>query len=262
MSEETLTLEIEGDELATITLSRPSKRNALSPEMIDGLLSCFEEVERRRVRVVILTGSGKAFCAGMDLDALAALASKSPEQHLLDSRHMAKMFRALYALPMPTIAAVNGAAMAGGTGLATLCDLTLAVPGAKFGYTEVKIGFIPAIVSVFLRRQIGDKRARDLLLTGRVFDAAEAHALGLVTEIVSSENLLARAQEIAKTLIAASPTSLRRTKKLLGAFSEAELDRELELAVQANAAIRSTFNFKEGLASFLEKRSPNWRDEN
>jgi methylglutaconyl-CoA hydratase len=126
----------------------------------------------------------------------------------------------------------------------------------------VKIGFIPAIVSVFLRRQIGDKRARDLLFTGRIFDTAEAHALGLVTEIVSAENLLARAQEIAKTLIAASPTSLRRTKQLLGSFSEAELDRELELAVQANAAIRSTFNFKEGLASFLEKRSPNWRDEN
>jgi methylglutaconyl-CoA hydratase len=262
MSEETLTLEIEGDELATITLSRPSKRNALSPEMIDGLLSCFEEVERRRVRVVILTGSGKAFCAGMDLDALAALASKSPEQHLLDSRHMAKMFRALYALPMPTIAAVNGAAMAGGTGLATLCDFTLAVPEAKFGYTEVKIGFIPAIVSVFLRRQIGDKRARDLVLTGRIFDAAEALALGLVTEIVAAENLLTRAQEIARTLMAASPTSLRRTKQLLCAFSEAELDRDLELAVQANAAIRSTFNFKEGLASFLEKRSPNWRDEN
>lgn len=261
MAEETLTLEIESDELATITFARPSKRNALSPEMIDALHSCFEELVNRRVRAAILTGTGKAFCAGMDLDALAALAGKSPEQHLLDSRHMAKMFRALYSLPMPTIAAVNGAAIAGGTGLATLCDFTLAVPEAKFGYTEVKIGFIPAIVSVFLRRQVGDKRARDLLLTGRIFDAAEAHTLGLVTEIVAPENLMARAREIAKSLIAVSPTSLRRTKQLLRSFSDAELDRELELAVQANAAIRSTFNFQEGLASFLEKRSPKWREE-
>jgi methylglutaconyl-CoA hydratase len=260
MPRETIRLEFEG-EIATIVLNRPEKRNAISPELIDDLLAALAELETSAARVVILTGAGKAFCAGMDLDALAALAANSPDQNLEDSRRMAQMFRAVYAFPRPTIAAVNGAAIAGGTGLATLCDFTLAVPEAKFGYTEAKIGFIPAIVSIFLRRQIGEKRARGLLLTGRLFDAAEAHALGLVTEIVPAEKLLPRAHELAQTLIAASPTSLTRTKKLLQSSSESELARELELAVQANAAIRATDNFKEGLAAFLEKRPPKWKRE-
>ena len=146
---------------------------------------------------MILTGAGKAFCSGMDLEALQAIAGQSPEQNLEDSREMARMFHRLYGFPKPLITAVNGAAIAGGCGIATLSDFTLAVPEAKFGYTEVSIGFIPALVSVLLRRQIGEKRARELLLTGRIIDAAEAFRLGLVTEIVPAENLLPRAREVA-----------------------------------------------------------------
>jgi methylglutaconyl-CoA hydratase len=142
-----------------------------------------------------------------------------------------------------------------------MCDFTLAVPDAKFGYTEVRIGFIPALVSVFLRRQIGDKRARDLLLTGRLFDAAEAHQLGMVSEIVPPEKLLDRARELASTLLANSPTSLARTKALLADSARADLDREIDLAIAANAAIRSTPDFREGLASFLDKRPPHWKGE-
>ncbi len=127
-------------------------------------------------QVVILTGAGKAFCAGMDLEELKTLLGKSHEENVNDSARMAQMFRRLYEFPKPTIAAVNGAAIAGGTGLATMCDFTLAVPEAKFGYTEVRIGFVPAIVSSILVWQVGHKIARDLLLTGRIFDAAEAHA--------------------------------------------------------------------------------------
>ncbi|MBI3485183.1 MAG: enoyl-CoA hydratase/isomerase family protein, partial [Acidobacteria bacterium] len=209
-------------------------------------------------RVAIVTGAGKAFCAGMDLEALAALAGFSHEQNLEDSRRMARLFRRLYFFPKPLIAAVNGAAIAGGTGIATMCDFTLAVPEAKFGYSEVKIGFIPALVSVFLRRQIGEKRARDLLLTGRIFDATEAHAFGLVNQVIPADILLPRACELATSLLSASPTSLVRTKLLLRRCDEMEIDREIGLAVQENAAIRSTADFKEGLAAFLEKRPPNW----
>jgi methylglutaconyl-CoA hydratase len=253
----TLTLEFDAA-IATITLSCAEKRNAISPLMIDELLAALDEIEAGAVRVAIITGAGKAFCAGMDLEALSAMAAFSNKQHLEDSRRMARLFRRLYFFPKPLIAAVNGAAIAGGTGIATMCDFTLAVPDAKFGYTEVKIGFIPALVSVFLRRQIGEKRARDLLLTGRIFDAAEAHMLGLVNEVVPAEKLMARAKELADSLVAASPTSLIRTKLLLRRCMEVEIDREIELAMQENAAIRSTTDFREGLAAFLEKRPPKW----
>jgi methylglutaconyl-CoA hydratase len=194
----------------------------------------------------------------MDLDNLKALAGRPPEQNLADSRKMASLFRSLYDFPKPTIAAVNGPAIAGGTGLATLCDFTLAVPEAKFGYTEVRIGFVPAIVSTFLLRQVGEKIARDLLLTGRIFDAAEALRIGLIGEIVPAEKLLDRARELAAQLMENSPASLAYTKGLLSDHARAELDSQIEAAIQENAGIRATADFREGIASFLEKRKPKW----
>ncbi len=171
---------------------------------------------------------------------------------------MASLFRTLYDFPKPTIAAVNGPAIAGGTGLATLCDFTLAVPEAKFGYTEVRIGFVPAIVSSFLIANIGEKRARDLLLTGRIFSAEEALKLGLVNEIVAPEQLMARAQELASQLLENSPASLQATKKLLSSYTREQLDRQVKQAIQSNAGIRQTADFKEGITAFLEKRKPTW----
>ncbi|MGH9690028.1 MAG: enoyl-CoA hydratase/isomerase family protein [Candidatus Acidiferrales bacterium] len=246
------------DLVAIITLNRPVKRNAISAQMIDELLAVFAELEASPARVVILTGAGKAFCSGMDIDALRSLSSQSFDQNLEDSRQLAKLFLRIHGFPKPMIAAVNGPAIAGGCGIATLADFTLAAPEAKFGYTEVKIGFLPAIVSVFLRRQIGEKRAGDLLLSGRIFDAAEAYRMGLVTEIVPAGSLVARAQALAGALLASSPQSLARTKRLLLAFDEAALNNEIELAVRENAGIRSTGDFREGLSAFLEKREPNW----
>src|SRR5215472_5907419 len=188
----TLLLEFTG-EIAKITLNRPEKRNAINTCMIAELQTALDEIEKSHSRVVIVTGAGKAFCAGMDLEMLAAIAQQSPAENQEDSRRIAKMLRRIWSFTRPMIAAVNGPAFAGGCGIATLCDFTLASPEAQFGYTEVKIGFLPAIVSVFLTRQIGEKRARDLLLTGRILEAAEAKEFGLVNEIVPAENLLARA---------------------------------------------------------------------
>ena len=247
--------------IATITLNRPEKRNAISAQMINDLLDALGAVEKSAARVAILTGAGKAFCSGMDLEMLSTIARQSPEEHLEDSRRMAQMFRRIWSFPKPLIAAVNGAAIAGGCGIATLCDFTLAVPEAKFGYTEVKIGFLPAIVSVFLTRQIGEKHARDLLLTGRIVEADEARELGLVTEIVSQERLMPVAIELAETLLAASPTSIARAKRLLIDAAAASVDVDLERAIVENARIRSTPDFREGLASFLEKRKAQWHGE-
>ncbi len=256
----TLLLEITGT-LATITLNRPEKRNAISTQMMAELQTALDEIERSHTRVAIMTGAGKAFCAGMDLDLLSAIAKQSPAENQEDSRRIAKMFRRIWSFPRPLIAAVNGAAYAGGCAVATLCDFTIAAPEAKFGYTEVKIGFLPAIVSVFLTRQIGDKRARDLLLTGRIIEAAEAKEFGLVSEVVPADRLMERAHELAETLIAASPSSLARSKRLLVSSAAAGVDHDLERAILENARIRCTPDFQEGLASFLEKRKPVWQGE-
>ena len=256
------TLKFEREEaIARITLARPEKRNAISRAMIEELLRAFDEAEQSGARVVVLTGEGKAFCAGMDLEGLQGIAQQSEAENVKDSRRMARLFRRVYTFPRPVIAAVNGAAIAGGCGIATLADFTLAVPEAKFGYTEVKIGFLPALVSVFLRRQIGEKHARELLLTGKIVDAAEAYRLGLVNEIVPGEGLAGRAEELAASLLAVSPASVMKTKELLAASDAEALDAELELAVQANAEIRATSDFREGVASFLEKREPKWGSE-
>jgi len=247
--------------VATITLSRPDKRNAISFDLIGDLLAALDEVAKSSARVLILTGAGTAFCSGMDLENLKTLIGRTPEQSLQDTQTMARLFRTLYEFPKPTIAAVNGAAIAGGAGLATLCDFTLAVPEAKFGYTEVRIGFVPAIVSTFLLRQVGEKIARDLLLTGRLFDAEEAHHWGLVNEVVPLDDLMTRARALAARVMENSPAALCYTKRLLSDAARAELDPQIEIAVRENAAIRSTADFREGISSFLEKRKPKWSSQ-
>ncbi|HWW18562.1 MAG TPA: enoyl-CoA hydratase-related protein [Candidatus Saccharimonadales bacterium] len=256
----TLILEFSG-EIAKITLNRPDKRNSINAQMIAELQTSLDTIEKSHSRVVIITGAGKAFCAGMDLEMLATIGRQSPTENQDDSRRIAKMLRRIWSFPRPTIAAVNGAAYAGGCGIATLCDFTLAAPDAKFGYTEVKIGFLPAIVSVFLTRQIGDKRSRDLLLTGRIIEAAEAKEFGMVTEVVPGEHLMERAIALADDLIAASPSSLTRAKHLLTTAAAAGVDHDLERAILENARIRCTPDFKEGVASFLEKRKPVWNSK-
>jgi methylglutaconyl-CoA hydratase len=260
MPYESAKLEIE-DSVAILTLNRPEKRNAISHAMIAEILEALDEVEKCPARVLILTGAANAFCAGMDLQVLKDFRAQTDAEIVADARRIATLFRRLYTFPKPTIAAVNGPAIAGGCGLASLCDFTLAVPGAKFGYTEVRVGFIPALVSSYVIRQVGEKRARDLLLSGRIFGAAEAHAMGMVNELLEPDKLQPRARELARSLAEMSPVALAHTKRLLVKFSEEDFDRETELAVEASARVRKTADFREGLAAFLEKRKPQWRGE-
>jgi methylglutaconyl-CoA hydratase len=248
----------ESEGVRTITLNRPERRNAMTPQMQAELIEAMNEAAAGACRVVVLRGAGEAFCSGLDLSALQQMNLKSADEHGADAERIALLFRTLFELPKPTIAVVQGAAIAGGTGLATLCDFTFATAKAKFGYTEARIGFVPAIVSAYLALQIGDKRARDLLLTARLFDAAEAYWLGLVNEIVPPEALDERVQAMAKTLAANSPESLAATKRLMAAQNRPWLDAALTLAMEANARARSTADFREGIAAFLEKRKPAW----
>jgi methylglutaconyl-CoA hydratase len=243
-----LVLRSQNGGVRTLTLNRPERRNALTPAMQDELIAELVAAgDDPEVKVLILTGAGDGFCGGLDISALQGMLGKTAEELEEDSRRIARMFQALYNVPVPTIAAVNGHSVAGGAGFATICDFTLAVAGAKFGYTEVKIGFVPALVSAYLMIQVGEKRARELLLTGRLFTAEEAYRLGLVTEVVT--DLAASVEALCAVLLANSPASLRATKRL---------ERSLAESMLVNAAIRKTRDFGEGITAFLEKRKPHW----
>lgn len=248
----------------TILLNRPEKRNALTPQLIEDLTQALETAASHdHSCVVIITGAGSSFCAGLDLEHLRSLAltagqPTAVESYRADTERIATLLRTLYCLPKPTIAAVNGPAIAGGMGIATLCDFTLAVPEAKFGYTEVRIGFVPAIVSAFLRAQIGDKRSRELLLSGRLISAVEAHDLGLVTRIYPEPDLMREARALATHLLRNSPAAMEATKRLLSRYADRTLPEDIEAAVRANIDARSTDDFREGVSAFLEKREPQW----
>jgi len=239
-------------------LHRPERRNAMTPAMQNELIAALQEAATSDCRVLVLTGAGGAFCSGLDLSALQAMPHQTEIDHRADAERIARLFHTLYELPIPTIASVHGTAIAGGMGLAMVCDFTLATPAAKFGFTEARIGFVPALVSAFLLLQIGDKLSRDLLLSARLFDAAEAHRLGLVNEVVPPEHLDQRVRALAHTLVANSPQSLRATKQLMAAHSKAWLDAAIAQAMEVNAKARETEDFHEGIAAFLEKRKPNW----
>jgi len=248
------------DRIATLTLSRAEKRNAISHLLIDEFLAALQEVEHSSAQVLIVAAEGKAFCAGMDLEDLQALVTQTAEENHRHSQRIATLFRSLYDFPKTTIAAVNGAAIAGGAGLAMLCDFTLAATAASFGYTEVRIGFVPAVVSAFLIRQVGEKHARELLLTGRIISADEAYRMGLVNEVMEPAYLQAGARRLAEELLENSPASLRATKALLREYAKDKLERDIRSGMEANASIRMSADFEEGVRSFLERRKPRWSE--
>jgi methylglutaconyl-CoA hydratase len=254
--------------IRSIVLNRPDRRNAMTPAMQMELIAALDETAQSDCRVVVLSGTGPAFCSGLDLSeldlsrldpsTLTAPENSTQAEHRADAERVARLFVALYELPMPTIAAVHGAAIAGGSGLAFIPDFTIATPLARFGFAEVRIGFVPALVSVFLALQIGDKQARDLLLTGRIFTAEHAHHLGLVTEVVPQQDLANHVKALADSLVSSSPRSLTSVKQLMAAQHRGWLDHALTLAIDANAQARGTDDFREGVTAFLQKRKPEW----
>jgi methylglutaconyl-CoA hydratase len=245
--------------IRNIVLNRPDRRNAMTPEMQTELIAALEETAAcDHCRVLVLSGAGTAFCSGLDLAEATNFEKEAPAEHRADAERLARLFLALYELPMPTIAAVHGAAIAGGSGLAFIPDFTIATPLAKFGFTEVRIGFVPALVSAFLALQIGDKQARDLFLSGRVFTAERAHRLGLVSEVVPQQDLAHHVKALADLLLSSSPRSLASVKRFMAAQHRGWLDQALAVAIEANAQARATPDFREGVTAFLQKRKPIW----
>lgn len=255
------TIRIEYEERwAWVVLNRPEKRNALNRQLLEELGQALEELKvKPELRVVLLTGEGKAFCAGLDLEELQQMQRKSFDDSLADSRRYADLLRQMYLYPRPIIAALNGPAVAGGCGLASVCDLVLAAESARLGYTEAKIGFVAAIVSYFLTRCVGDKAVRDLLFSGRLITAQEALRIGLVNEVVEDSALPSRARERARELSDNSLQSIQASKQLLARIASPDLEDALDYACQLNARSRSSADCIEGVAAFLEKRPPRWK---
>lgn len=220
-------------------------------------MAALEEAEKDpEVRVVVLSGRGKAFSAGADLAFLEKVTEMGAEENYRHSLSLMRLFHRLYTFPKPTVAAVNGPAVAGGAGLATACDLVVMDQEAKLGYTEVKIGFVAALVSVILVRTVGEKVAKDLLLTGRLIGAEEAKALGLVNRVAPPGKALEEAVALAEEVAKNAPTSLRLSKELLLALPGMGLEDGFRLAALANAWVRETGDLKEGIRAFFEKRPP------
>lgn len=240
-----------------LTLNDPQRRNPLSPTLVQDLLAALEAAEHDpAIRAVVLTGAGPAFSAGADLEFLKSVTTTGAEANFAHSRELMRLFHRVYTFPKPTLAAINGPAVAGGAGLATSCDLALMSEAAQIGYTEVKIGFVAALVGVILVRNVGEKHAKELLLTGRLVSASEAYRMGLVNRVVPAEQLLDETLALAQEVSANAPTSLGLTKELLNALPGMGLEDGFRLASIANAWVRETGDLAEGIAAFFEKRPP------
>lgn len=248
------------NQIGFITLNRPEKRNALSPELIQELGKAFAAFENdAEVKVVVLKAEGKAFCAGADLDYIQQMQHFSFEENLEDSNRLKSLFSRIYEFPKVVIAQVQGHALAGGCGLVTVCDFAFSAPEALFGYTEVKIGFVPALVSVFLSEQIGQAKTTELLLSGELIASSKCVSLGLITEVVEREFLESRTLEFAQKLIMDnSAFSMQETKRLLRSLGQSARQQALDQAAIANAKARGHADCVKGISAFLSKIKPSW----
>lgn len=248
------------ERIGFIELNRPEKRNALNAEMVESIKSALISFNKNEeVKVIVIKAAGKVFCSGADLAYLQSLQSNTYEENLEDSRNLKDLFYLIYTLPKVVIAQIQGHALAGGCGLATVCDFSFTVPEAKFGYTEVKIGFVPAIVKVFLIRKIGEGKARQLLLDGDLIDARVAKDMGIVNWVVTQDELEGKVLSYAQKLISNnSGESLTLTKEMIARVQEKKLEEGLEYAAAMNAKARSTADCQRGIAAFLNKESISW----
>jgi len=255
----TLILEFSG-EIARITLNRPDKRNAINPQMMCDLQTAFDTIEKSHSRVVILTGAGKCFCAGMDLDMLATIAKQSAAENQEDSRRIAKLLRRIWSFPRPLIAAVNGAAYAGGCEMVLCCDFAYASTRARFALTEVTLGIMPGAGGTQnLPRALGARRAKEILLTGRPFDAQQAYEWGLINRLCEPDRLQPEVLETAVRISENAPLSTRQIKHSVNYGAQMDLASALMFEIEAYNRLVPTEDRREGIASFNEKRKPTFK---
>ena len=242
------------DGVLTVTLNRPEKRNAMNEAMVEALHSALADADvNKEVDVVAVRGAGKDFCAGADLQELLASVDASLAEHEANAQRLGDVFVAMRTLPKPVVAVVHGRALAGGCGLATACDMVLADEGAQFGYPEVRRGFVPAMVMAMVRRSVGEKVAFDLVATGRMLSAGEAHEVGLVSRVIPHVEFEKAVRDILGGLAAASGSALALIKQQLYAGDGASFEEAIRMGARVNAVARTTPDFKEAVSKFLNK---------
>ncbi|SCA62481.1 3-hydroxypropionyl-coenzyme A dehydratase [Chlamydiales bacterium SCGC AG-110-P3] len=241
-------------DITLLTLNRPNKRNALNIPILEALCTAITEAEASKQRVIILKGSGLVFCAGLDLSE-----AFDPDQAHKSAQTVAKTLRHLYYTPLVTIAAVHGSAIAGGAGLMSACDLAVASKGTRIGYPETRRGLVAGLVMSFLIRQVGDRAARELLLTAELIDATRALELGLLNRIVEEDKLLDTALEMARSVTKGAPHATAHSKQLLDTMHPPTVEQDIQLALNHHMQARNSPEAEEGIRAFLEKRDPSWK---
>ncbi len=247
--------------VARVTMTRPEVRNAFNASLIAELHEAFETLGTDGgVRAIVLAGEGKSFCGGADVNWMQASLELSLEENLEDARALSRMLRAIDGVPKPVIGRIQGAALGGGAGLAAVCDLAIAADDAVFGFTEVKLGIVPAVISPFVIAKIGLGQLRALGLSGERFSARHARTIGLVHDVVPEDELDEAIESAAKTFLSASPSAIAEAKNLFAAVAGSSYDETLELTAKSIAEQRTSPEGQEGLRAFLEKRRPAWME--
>lgn len=249
----------EGGKIVTVRLNRPDVRNAFNAELIATLTAIFEELAQDpAVRAVVLSGEGKVFCGGADIAWMRASLDLTFDQNVRDAAAMSDMFRTIDRCPKPVIGRVHGAALGGGAGLTAVCDVVIASADAVFGFTEAKLGIIPAVISPFVLSKIGESHARALFLTGERFDAKRAHHIGLVHEVVVADTLDVCIERVVKEILSAGPSAVATAKGLIARVAAASYEDSREMTANAIAHQRASAEGQEGLRAFLERRPASW----
>ncbi len=256
---ETIEFELK-ESIGTIWLNRPDVRNALNEKMISEIIDCFDEInDMQDLRIVILRGRGKSFCAGADLNYMKGIAKFGFDENYEDSKKLAKCFNVIYRCPKPTIAVVHGAAIGGANGLLAACDFVYCTDDTKFAFSEVKLGIAPATISLYVIKRIGEYGSRDLMITGRVFTGKEAEWYRLANKSLPTEELENYLNEIIKSLLSSGPEAITACKKLIyNICNNMDFEQAIDYTCKTIAELRASGEGQEGMASFLEKRSPRW----
>jgi len=255
---ETLTFSIQGL-VGHVILNRPLVHNAFNRKMIRELITVFEAIEHMPdLRVVVLRGEGKSFCAGADLNWMREIKDYTYDENLRESLDLAKMLHLIYSSSKPTIARVQGAAIGGGTGLVAVCDIAVAELDAKFSFSEVKLGLIPACISPYVIKKCGEGACREFFLTGERLSAERARAAGLVSRVVPFDNLDRTVDELANQLVSSGPEAIRKCKELLSRVPQISFEEARRYTAEVIAQLRIAAEAQEGMAAFLEKRKPGW----
>lgn len=258
MKYETIKLHKEKN-IVTVYLNRPEVHNAMSEKLMKELTTCFKElIKDNDTRIIILTGKGKSFCAGADLNWMKSMAKYSKEENIQDSKLLLNLYETIYNCPKPVIGRINGHAFGGGLGLFAVCDITIAVPNCKFAFSEAKLGIIPSVISTYIVRRIGLSNMRHLFITGERFSSEYAKTIGLVDYVVSEEDLDSEIQKYAEQLISSGPNAVKEVKKLIDACEKLDIEKYKEYTVRKIAELRVSEEGQEGINAFLEKRKSKW----